>query len=95
MYIPQEPEKSAFRLERKVSRIDDRRLRKLVRINAIQTNWQSSIPVALAKAPNADFSGYFGILQNIGISCIQRYQKDEIEGEGLTENSLISLIAIK
>ena len=55
-YIPKEPEKSVFRLPRKLPRIDDR---KLVRINAIRTNLRSSIIGALAK-PKSRFFRFFG-----------------------------------
>ena len=58
-FIPKPSEKSVFRLERKLSRIDDRRLRKLVRINAIRTNLRSSIIGALAK-PKSRFFRWFG-----------------------------------
>jgi carboxypeptidase C (cathepsin A) len=58
-HIPKEPEKSVFRLERKLPRIDDSRLRKLVRINAIRTNLRSSIIGALAK-PKSRFFRFFG-----------------------------------
>ena len=62
-HIPKEPEKSVFRLERKLPRIDDRRLRKLVRINAIRTNLRSSIIGALAK-PKSRFFRFFGYKRN-------------------------------
>ena len=61
--IPKEPEKSVFRLERKLPRIDDRRLRKLVRINAIRTKLRSSIIGALAK-PKSRFFRWFGYRAN-------------------------------
>ena len=59
--IPKELEKSAFGLERKLPRIDDRRLRKFVRINAIRTNLRSSIIGALAKPKNRFFR-FFGYI---------------------------------
>ena len=58
--IPKEPEKSVFRLPRKLPRIDDLRPQaKLVRINAIRTNLRSSILGALAR-PKSRFFKFFG-----------------------------------
>jgi glycosyltransferase involved in cell wall biosynthesis len=59
IFIPKEPGKSDFRHERKLPRINDRRLRKLSRIIAIRTNLRSSIIGALAK-PKSRFSRFFG-----------------------------------
>ena len=59
--IPTEPEKSVFRLERKLPRIDDRRLGKLVRINAIRTNLRLSIIGALSK-PKSRFFRFCGYI---------------------------------
>jgi|GEM_PF-2390505 len=59
--IPKEPEKSAFGLERKLPRIDNCRLRRLVRIKAIRTSLRSSIIGALAK-PKSRFFRFFGYI---------------------------------
>ena len=61
--IPKELEKSVFRFERKLPRIDDRRLRKLIRINAIRTKLRSSIIGDLAK-PKSRFFRFFGYNQS-------------------------------
>ena len=60
--IPKPSEKSVFRLERKLPRIDDRRIRKSVRINAIRTDLRSSMIGALAK-PKSRFFRWFGYTQ--------------------------------
>jgi ADP-heptose:LPS heptosyltransferase len=57
--IPKEPEKSVFPLERKLPRIDDRRLRKLASINVIRANLRSPIIGALAKRKSRFFR-FFG-----------------------------------
>jgi cyclopropane-fatty-acyl-phospholipid synthase len=70
--IPKLLEKSAFRLERKLPRIDDSRLRKLVRINPIRTNLRSSIIGALAKPKNR----FFQLFGYILIFCTTAIQAD-------------------